>query len=113
MTKLLVKIVTAAVLATSLSACVYRINILQGNFTEQEDVDKLRVNMTKEQVAYVLGKPVIKDAFNHSTWHYVYDVQYGKGGEVRKTLSLEFTEGKLISMTGDFDKPEAFEQPLQ
>ena len=51
----------------SLSACsswVYRIDIPQGNFLEQKDVNKLRVAMTKEQVQFVLGNPVAENSFD-------------------------------------------------
>ena len=51
-----------------LSACadwIYRIDVPQGNFLDERDVSKLRINMTKEQVVYVLGKPVVEDSFDH------------------------------------------------
>ena len=43
-----------------LSACadwIFRIDIPQGNFLDEKDVKKLRIEMTKEQVVFVLGKP--------------------------------------------------------
>ncbi|AWB67110.1 outer membrane protein assembly factor BamE [Saccharobesus litoralis] len=95
-----------------ISACAYRINVLQGNFLDQDDVDKLRVEMTYEQVIYVLGRPVVQDAFNKDTWYYIYEVRYGKGGKKRLELVLNFEDGRLKTMTGDYKKPEEFEQPL-
>ena len=59
--------VLAIVIALSVSACsswVYRIDIPQGNYLEQKDIDKLQMGMTKEQVKFVLGSPVVEDAFN-------------------------------------------------
>ncbi|WP_088331045.1 outer membrane protein assembly factor BamE [Lacimicrobium sp. SS2-24] len=110
------KLLICLVLFTSLQACqswIYRIDIPQGNYLDQDDIDKLRVQMSKEQVAFILGKPVVEDTFNENTWYYVYTMKRGMGGKnVRKELILEFKDGLLTSMEGDFEKPENFEVPL-
>jgi outer membrane protein assembly factor BamE len=99
----------------SLSACsswVYRIDIPQGNFLEQKDIDKLRVAMTKEQVKYVLGSPVASNAFDNDTWHYFYALKSGKGSNFEKQLIVEFKDDKLQDIKGDFDKSADFNTPL-
>ena len=78
--------------AAGCSSWVYRINIPQGNFLEQSDVDKLRVNMTREQVIYVLGRPIAEDAFDKNTWRYVYSFNKGRANEQFKSL-VEITSG--------------------
>ncbi|NTS78795.1 outer membrane protein assembly factor BamE [Catenovulum sp. SM1970] len=110
--KALLKVSIVACFVALLTACPYRINVLQGNFVEQNQVDKLRIEMTKEQVIYVLGKPIIEDAFDPNVWHYVYDVQYGDGRTKRTELVLTFEQDKLTTMSGDFEEPENFDQPL-
>ncbi len=101
-----------------LSGCVdwiYRIDVPQGNFLEQKNVDQLRVQMTKEQVIYVLGKPVVQDSFDHDTWYYVYEMKRGmrkRGEDFRKELIIQFNEGKVAEVTGDFELPEEFNTPL-
>ncbi len=73
--------ILAITIAISLSACsswVYRIDIPQGNFLEQKDINKLQVGMNKEQVKFVLGSPVVEDAFNNDTWHYIYLLKSGR-----------------------------------
>lgn len=101
-----------------LSGCsnwIYRIDIPQGNYLDARDVEKLRVQMTKEQVEFVLGKPVINDLFNEDTWYYVYDIKRGMKGfgeDMRKELVLRFVDNKLISVEGDFDVSEDFNTPL-
>ena len=52
-------LIAAALTALTLSGCslVYRIDIPQGNYVEQKQVDKLRQGMTREQVEFVLGSP--------------------------------------------------------
>ena len=64
-------IVAAALLLSACSSWVYRIDIPQGNYLEQKDIDKLQIEMTKEQVKYVLGSPVVIDPFNDNIWHYI------------------------------------------
>ncbi len=102
--------------ALSLTACsswIYRIDIPQGNFLEQKDIDKLRVHMTKEQVRFVLGNPVAENAFDDQTWHYFYSLKGGRGSNFEKQLVARFDqEGKLLDISGDFDKPAQFNTPL-
>lgn len=113
-----VSVVLTLVLTTAMvsgcSSWVYRINIPQGNFLEQTDVDQLRVEMTREQVIYVLGKPVATDAFNDDVWHYLYVFNLGRKNEVRKSLSVEFENDKLVRMVSDdYEQPEEFNTPLE
>ncbi|MEH8019998.1 outer membrane protein assembly factor BamE [Rheinheimera metallidurans] len=99
----------------SLNGCsswVYRIDVPQGNFLEQKDIDKLRIAMTKEQVKYVLGTPVASNAFDNDTWHYFYALKGGNGSQFKKQLIVEFKEDKLIDLKGDFEKSADFNTPL-
>lgn len=100
------------------SACsdwIYRIDVPQGNYLEQKDVDKLRVQMTKEQVRFVLGNPVVADSFNNEKWYYIYDMKRGMskyGEDVRRELIIHFKDGKVTRISGTFDQPEDFNTPL-
>ncbi len=111
-------VIQALVLAVSLiglSACsswVYRIDIPQGNFLEQKDIDKLRVAMTKEQVKFVLGTPVASNAFDDDTWHYFYALKSGNGNHFEKQLIVEFKDNQLQDIKGDFEKSADFNTPL-
>lgn len=100
---------------TGLSACsswVYRIDIPQGNYLEQKDIDKLRIAMTKEQVKFVLGTPVASNAFDNDTWHYFYALKSGNGDKFEKRLIIEFQDNKLQDIKGDFEKSADFNTPL-
>lgn len=118
MKNIVVKLSVVAALVTGLASCstlnemVYRIDIPQGNYLEQRDVDKLRVGMTQEQVAYVLGRPVAENAFNSDRWVYLYEMNPNSGKVFRKELILDFDAGLLADMKGDFDKPADFDTPL-
>lgn len=103
---------------TLLAGCtdwIYRIDVPQGNFLEQKDVDKLRVEMTKEQVRFVLGNPVVQDSFDDDTWYYYYEMKRGmakRGADIKKHLILKFVDDKLADIEGDYPKSEEFDQPL-
>ena len=66
---------------TLLSGCVYRMNIQQGNYLEGRTVDQLTVGMTRVQVRYLLGTPMVPDAFDKQRWDYLY---YFKKGRLKR-----------------------------
>src|ERR1700761_3066086 len=71
----------ACALTAALCGCVYRMNIQQGNFLEGRTVDQLQTGMTRAQVRYLLGTPMIPDAFDKERWDYLY---YFKRGRLSK-----------------------------
>ncbi|WP_196140005.1 outer membrane protein assembly factor BamE [Aliikangiella sp. G2MR2-5] len=92
------------------SACVYRIDIQQGNILDQEDIDMLRPGLTKDQVVFVLGAPVVNDAFKDDKWIYLYSYKNAKEDILTtKKLVLHFKEEKLVSAAGDYDIPAALQ----
>jgi len=102
----------------TLSACsswVYRIDVPQGNYLEQKDIDKLQVGMTKEQVKFILGSPVVVDTFEKNVWHYVYVYKSGRNKKynAEKRFIIRFKDNKLVSAEGDFTLPENFNTPME
>lgn len=102
-----------------LSGCtdwIFRIDVPQGNFLEQKSVNELRIGMTKEQVVFVLGLPVVRDSFDHDTWYYVYDLKRGmkkRGKDVRQDVFIYFEDNKVARVEGDFVLPESFYEPIE
>jgi len=96
---------------------VYKISIPQGNIITQEMVDQLRPGMTKRQVIFVMGTPLVRDPFHQDRWDYVYNFQPGGGVRGQERLSVFFVEDALINFTGDFtptsDTPETTETTEQ
>ncbi|MDD5035380.1 MAG: outer membrane protein assembly factor BamE [Methylococcaceae bacterium] len=97
------------IIALSASACsieripgIYRVDIHQGNILSQEMVDQLKPGMTKRQAAFVMGTPLLQDAFHSDRWEYVYSNEPGGDERVEKKLSLIFEEDELIGIQGDF-----------
>lgn len=61
-----------------LGGCVYRMNIQQGNYLEGKTVDKVEVGMTRTQVRYLLGTPMVPAVFDKDRWDYLYYFKSGK-----------------------------------
>ena len=95
-------------LALLLGACAlpdfmapYRIDIQQGNYITQEMVSQLKPGMSKEQVRYILGTPLLTDIFHAERWDYVYYLdRRGQPREDRR-IAVFFQDGKLARLDGD------------
>ncbi|WP_082353910.1 outer membrane protein assembly factor BamE [Marinagarivorans algicola] len=105
---MLLRILSTALLTLTLSACsslefpwVYRISVQQGNIIDQEDINKLELGMTKRQVQFVLGSPILIDTFNPDRWDYVYSRRSGKGKTTEKQFTVFFEDGKYIRHEGN------------
>ena len=85
-----------AALSALLAGCVYRMDIQQGNYLDGHTVRQLKVGMTRVQVRYLLGTPMIKDIFDTDRWDYVY---YFKRGYVERPIesrvTVFFHDGKV------------------
>lgn len=81
---------------------VHKIDIDQGNIVTQEMVDQLRPGMTKEQVRFVMGSPLIVDTFDQSRWDYLLTKEHNGSERTLERMSLFFTKEKLGSFSGDF-----------
>jgi len=91
-----------------LSSCVYTLSIQQGNILDQKDIDKLRPDLTKNQVVFVLGNPVADDAFSDQKWVFYYSFNNRQSDvNTTKKLTLYFDGDKLVSAEGDYEIPES------
>jgi outer membrane protein assembly factor BamE len=96
---------------SSVPSLLYKIEIQQGNAITQEMVNKLKPGMTRSQVRFALGSPMISDAFHENRWDYVYRLeQKGKLVEQRH-LAVFFEGDKLVRTNGTFTPSLAFVQP--
>ena len=85
---------------------VYKISIPQGNIITQEMVDQLRPGMTKRQVIFVMGTPLVRDPYHQDRWDYVYNFQPGGGERGQERLSVLFQDDQLLQISGDFKPTE-------
>ena len=81
----------------------YRMEIQQGNYVTQEMVAQLKPGMTKEQVRFALGTPLINDIFHADRWDYVYTRQRARSREVeQRGLTIFFDQSdRLVRLEGD------------
>lgn len=95
----------------SISACsiprlqfpgVYKVDIQQGNIITQEMIDELRPGMTKRQVIFVMGTPLVRDPYHQDRWDYIYSYQPGGGIRGQEGVTMFFENDLLTHFTGDF-----------
>lgn len=80
----------------------HRIEIQQGNFVSQEMVAQLKSGMTKDQVRFILGTPLVSDIFHADRWDYVFVRQRANSYEVEhRRIVVFFEEGRLKRIEGD------------
>lgn len=107
---LLLLCVGGALTACSVPAVLkpYRMEIQQGNFFTQEQVDKLKLGMTKEQVRFVLGTPLLTDVFHADRWDYVYRRQKARSDYLEERhITLFFERNQLKHIEADAGTEEA------
>jgi outer membrane protein assembly factor BamE len=88
-------VLTLASLAAT--ACVFRIDIQQGNLLEEEDVGRVAVGMTRSQVQFVLGTPMIADSFHRDRWDYAYYLTRGRSKDVERRWVVVYFEDDRVS----------------
>lgn len=115
-----VRIISATLFALVLAGCsfpnismprLYRITVQQGNVITQEMVDQLKPGMTRSQVAYIMGEPILRNTFSEDRWDYIYTVVLPGYLEQEVRMSLFFENEVLAYFTGDYaptaSQPEA------
>jgi outer membrane protein assembly factor BamE len=97
-------------LAFMACGCVYRINIQQGNFLDQAAVDQVTNGMTRSQVRYLLGTPMVADSFNKARWDYIYYLKKGRSRHVDSRRVTVYFDGDKVA---NLDKPTDAEAAAQ
>ena len=84
-------------LAVALQGCVYRVDIQQGNLLDVEQVDQVEVGMTRSQVRFLLGTPMVIDSFDADRWDYVYSLRRGHSREVTRRHLVVWFDGDKVA----------------
>jgi outer membrane protein assembly factor BamE len=67
------RLILAALLMAAASGCtVYRAEVRQGNFMDDAKLAQVQPGMTREQVEFLLGPPMLVDPFHRDRWDYVF-----------------------------------------
>jgi len=89
------------------AGCVYRPNIQQGNLLKTEDIDQVTVGMTRSQVRYLLGTPMLANPFDPQRWDYIYTLQRGREKQWDRAHFIVRFEGDKVSRVEKPDMPSA------
>ena len=105
------RLISAVLLSLLLAACSsyprilneYKIDVQQGNVLTQDMVSQLRPGITKDQVRFILGTPMLQDMFHANRWDYVYTYKKGSTGvvEMRKFSTFFDANNRLVRVAGD------------
>ena len=88
--------------ALLLSGCVDQASLSQGNLLDQEDIDQVTVGMTRGQVRFLLGTPMIDDPFHKDRWDYVYFLRVGREkASFKRWISVYFDGDNVIEIVKD------------
>ena len=105
------RVLFALFIAACLNACgfigfpgVYKIDVEQGNIVTQEMVEQLKPGMSRRQVRFILGTPLLEDPFNQARWDYPYVKRNGNKVLDEARLMVYFDGDKLVSFEGDVDQ---------
>jgi len=90
---------------------VHKITVQQGNIVTQEMVDQLKPGMTRNQILFIMGDPVMKNPFNKDRWDYIYFVNVPGFPEEQRKMSLFFENDKLASFAGNYTPSDMAEPP--
>ncbi len=98
------------IILAAISACsslefpwAYKVNIPQGNYIEHEMVEQLKVGMSKRQVRYVMGSPLVEDTFNTDRWDYYFSVRKGNKMLKEQHFTVHFEDEKLTRWEGTYE----------
>ena len=79
----------------------FKMDIQQGNVVTSKMLLQLKPGMTKSQVKFIMGTPLIVDSFHKDRWDYFYQLrQAGKIVEQRRVI-LDFDKDLLSKVRGD------------
>jgi outer membrane protein assembly factor BamE len=93
--KLLIILLSTLTLSFA-AGCVYQASLSQGNLLKQADLDQVKVGMTRSQVRFLLGTPMIDDPFHEERWDYVYYLKVGRDKATFKRWVSIFFDGDTV-----------------
>ncbi|WP_282042293.1 outer membrane protein assembly factor BamE [Halomonas alimentaria] len=109
----LTRIVTLTAALLMASGCsyfgVYKRDIPQGNLVTAEMVEQLRTGMTRDDVVYVMGSPLLEAPFDASQWDYVFYLDKAYEDIERRRVTLTFDGNRLVDIQREGDLDEAIE----
>lgn len=81
---------------------IHRPDVQQGNVVSQDAINKLKPGMSKSQVNYLLGTPMLVDVFHQDRWDYLYSMKPGNEEPTQERVALFFEDDRLVRIEGDY-----------
>lgn len=81
---------------------VYKIDVEQGNLVTQEMIEQLKPGMTRRQVRFIMGSPLVEDTFNTARWDYPYVIRNGETIIREAQVTILFDGDRLEDVRGDY-----------
>jgi len=81
---------------------VYKMDIRQGNLVTADMREKLKLGMSRQQVRYVLGTPMVNDAFHGNRWDYIYMLEHRGKRTEHQRLTVYFEGDELVKIDDSF-----------
>jgi len=82
--------------ALALAACVYRIDIQQGNLLDEKAINQVDLGMTRSQVQFLLGTPMVSDSFHRDRWDYAYYYRRGRSHDADRRWVVVYFENDRV-----------------
>lgn len=89
-----------------LSGCVYRLTVQQGNLVDADKVEQIAIGMTRKQVRFLLGSPMVDDPFHEERWDYIYYVRQGRKDPYEKHWITVYFAGNSVERIDRETPPE-------
>ncbi len=96
------------------SRLVHKIDVQQGNVLTQDDINLLEPGMTRRQVQFIMGSPMVADVFHQERWDYIYRLKPGYGDVTEDRVSIFFDGNSLERIEGTmYPAPEGKNAPAR
>lgn len=106
MRKLLILLIA---LASTTGCSIYRLEIQQGNVLDSVAYEQLEVGMSRAQVQFLMGTPLLADPFHRNRWDYVFRIQRGMNKVDQEQISIYFVDDKLSEVVRDVSTQARFQ----
>lgn len=79
----------------------YRIDLPQGNYLTRQQVEQVKEGMTREQVRFALGSPLLQHVFHPDRWDYVFRYQFPNGNTELRRVTVRFANDRVAAIEAD------------
>lgn len=84
----------------------YRTDLPQGNYLTKETLDQVKPGMTRDQVRFALGTPLLRHVFHPDRWDYVFRYQFPNGRAELRRATIVFRDDRVAAIEADALPPK-------